>query len=100
MKTADRDLFGDWAQPQALALSDGQNTLAVGQAPPARIFHFTEIRKSRMCRGNPAQGRGAYRDRHERGPGGRWTWVTSARRVFAGRATVSRSVAHTTGVIC
>jgi len=43
--------------------------------------------------------RGAYRDRHETWGGLRWTRVTSARQVFAGRATVSRSVAHTTGVI-
>ena len=50
-----------------------------------------------MCRGNPAQGRGAYRDRHERGPdgGGRWS---HRREGFAGRATVSEGVAHTTGV--
>ncbi|EJN10983.1 hypothetical protein PMI42_05706 [Bradyrhizobium sp. YR681] len=70
MKAADRDLFGCLAQPQALALPDGQNTQAIGQPATAKIFHFTEIRKRRMCRRNPAQGRGAYRDRHERGPGG------------------------------
>jgi hypothetical protein len=55
---------------QALALPVGQNTQTVGQRPPLKIFHFTEVRKRRMYRGNPAQGRGAYRDRHERGPGG------------------------------
>ena len=83
---------------QDLVLPVGQNTQAVSQRLPSRIFHFTEIRKSRMCRGNPAQGRGAYRDRHERGPdgGGRWS---HRREGFAGRATVSESVAHTTGVI-
>ena len=31
--------------------------------------------------------------------GRRWTPMTSARRVFAGRATVSEAIAHTTGVI-
>ena len=55
---------------QALALPVGQNTQTAGQFPPPKIFHFTEIRKRRMCRLTPAQGRGAYRDRHERGPGG------------------------------
>jgi len=55
---------------QDIALPDGQNTLSAGQPAPPKIFHFTEIRKRRMHRLNPAQGRGAYRDRHERGPGG------------------------------
>ena len=31
--------------------------------------------------------------------GRRWTLVTSARSGFAGRATVSKTIAHTTGVI-
>jgi len=53
-----------------LALPDGQNTQTVGQPASPKIFHFTEIRKRRICCRNPAQGRGAYRDRHERGPGG------------------------------
>jgi hypothetical protein len=57
-------------QPQALALPDGQNTQMLGQSGRSKIFNFTEIRKGRIHRGNPAQGRGAYRDRHERGPGG------------------------------
>ena len=51
-------------------MADGQNTPTVGQCECAKIFPFTEIRKRRICRRNPAQGRGAYRDRHERGPGG------------------------------
>jgi hypothetical protein len=63
-----------WSAPlphlQALALPVRQNTRAVGQCGSVKIFHFTEIRKRRMRRPTPAQGRGAYRDRHERGPGG------------------------------
>ncbi|CUU17514.1 hypothetical protein CDS [Bradyrhizobium sp.] len=55
---------------QDLALPVGQNTQTLGQCVLAKIFHFTEIRKRRICCRNPAQGRGAYRDRHERGPGG------------------------------
>ncbi|MGY3074147.1 hypothetical protein ACVWZZ_000518 [Bradyrhizobium sp. LM6.10] len=47
-----------------------QNTQMLGQPASPKIFRFTEIRKRRMYRRNPAQGRGAYRDRHERGPGG------------------------------
>jgi len=47
---------------------------------------------------NPAQGRGAYRDRHERGPDGGGRGHIGAKG-FAGRATVSKKVAHTTGVI-
>jgi len=51
-----------------------------------------------MCRGNPAQGRGAYRDRHDAG-----RTVVGVGHVgatgFAGRATVSETIAHTTGVI-
>jgi len=53
-----------------LALPVGQNTQNAGQGAPTNIFHFTEIRKRLMCRRNPAQGRGAHRDRHERGPDG------------------------------
>ncbi|MGY2937275.1 hypothetical protein ACVWZ6_006877 [Bradyrhizobium sp. GM6.1] len=82
---------------RALALPVGQNTQAVGQRPPLKIFHFTEIRKRRMCRRNPAQGRGAYRDRHERGPDSGGRWATPARMVSQGGATVSEGVAHTTG---
>ncbi|WP_176946178.1 hypothetical protein [Bradyrhizobium sp. Rc2d] len=55
----------------------------------AKIFRFAELRKWRMCRRNPAQGRGAYRDRHERGLGGA--------KGFAGRAT--ESVTPTTGAV-
>jgi hypothetical protein len=60
-----------------LALPVGQNTQAIGQDVSPKIFRFTEIRKRRMCRRNPAHRRGAYRDRHERGPGSggrRWRW--------------------------
>ena len=53
-----------------LALPDGQNTQIIGQSASPKIFYFTEIRKRRMCRLTPAQGRGAHRDRHERGPDG------------------------------
>jgi len=63
-----------------------------------KIFHFTEIRKRRIYRGNPAQEKG------------RIAIVTNAGRAavdvgdigakgFAGRATVSGTIAHTTGVI-
>ena len=64
------DRAGLNVRPQSLALPDKQNTPALGQSSPSKTFYFTEIRKSRMCRLDPAQGRGAYRDRHERGPGG------------------------------
>ena len=51
-----------------------------------------------MCRGNPAHGRGAYRDRHDAG-----RTAVDANHIgakgFAGRATVSKTIAHTTGVI-
>jgi hypothetical protein len=51
-----------------------------------------------MCCGNPAHGRGAYRDRHDAG-----RIVVDAGHIgakgFAGRATVSETIAHTTGVI-
>ncbi len=48
---------------------DGQNTRAVGQRTPRNIQLY---RNSEMAhiRANLAQGRGTYRDRHERGPGG------------------------------
>ncbi|WP_247557904.1 hypothetical protein [Bradyrhizobium sp. 138] len=77
---------------------DGQNTRALGQSALPKIFHFTEIRKGRMCRGNPAQEEG------------RIAIVTNAGRAavdaghigaksFAGRRAVSESIAHKTGVI-
>ena len=51
-----------------------------------------------MCHRNPAQGRGAYRDRHDAG-----RIVVDVGHVgakgFAGRGTVNEAVAHTTGVI-
>ena len=65
--------------PPHLALPVGQNTRCVGQSATSKIFHFTEIRKSRMHRLDPARGRGAYRDRHETRAGRRWTQVSSAR---------------------
>ncbi len=65
-----------------LALPDGQNTQTIGQDVSPKIFHFTEFRNWRMCRGNPAQGRGAYRDRHDTRAGRRWTQVASARMAF------------------
>ncbi|WP_156937145.1 hypothetical protein [Bradyrhizobium sp. WSM2254] len=99
IEAADRDLFGGWAQPQALALPDGQNTQSIGQSAPAKIFHFTEIRKRRIGR--------ATRPKEE----GRIAIVTNAGQAavdvdyigakgFAGRATVSKNVARTTGAIC
>jgi len=75
---------------QDLVLPDRQNTRAVGQPSSPEIFHFTEIRKSRMCF--------ASRPYEE----GRIAIVTNAGRVavdvghigakdFAGRATVSEA---------
>ncbi|WP_234680651.1 hypothetical protein [Bradyrhizobium monzae] len=82
-----------------IAVPDGQNTPTLGQSTRPKIFHFTEIRKRRMCR--------ATRPKEE----GRIAIVTNAGRTavdlghigakgFAGRATVSENVARTTGVIC
>ncbi|HEV2156445.1 MAG TPA: hypothetical protein VGR99_18935, partial [Bradyrhizobium sp.] len=62
----------------------GQNTPAVGQLAAVKIFHFTEIRKRRIHCRNPAQGRGAYRDRHDTRAGRRWTWAASARQASQG----------------
>ena len=47
---------------------------------------------------NPAQGRGAYRDRHDAGRAAVDVDPIGAKS-FAGRATVSEDLAHTTGVI-
>jgi len=52
-----------------------------------------------MCRGNPAHGRGAYRDRHDAGRAVVGVVHVGAKN-FAGRATVSEGLAQTTGVIC
>ena len=51
-----------------------------------------------MRRGNPAHGRGAYRDRHDAGRTAVDVDHVGARG-FAGRATVSEVLAQTTGVI-
>ena len=51
-----------------------------------------------MCRRNPAHGRGAYRDRHDAGRTVVGVGHVGAKG-FAGRATVSNDIAHTTGVI-
>jgi hypothetical protein len=82
----------------SLAVPVGQNTQSLGQSAPLKIFHFTEIRKRRMFR--------SLRPREE----GRIAIVTNAGRAavdmghigakgFAGRATVSKDLARTTGVI-
>ena len=84
---------------QVLVLPVGQNTQAVGQRGAPKIFHFTEIRKRRI--------HASLRPKEE----GRIAIVTNAGRTavgvghigakgFAGRATVSKNVARTTGVIC
>ncbi|MDA9488187.1 hypothetical protein [Bradyrhizobium sp. CCBAU 11361] len=81
-----------------LALPVGQNTQAIGQCSTTKIFHFTEIRNWRIVR--------ATRPKEE----GRIAIVTNAGRAavdvdhigakgIAGRATVSDSIARTTGVI-
>jgi len=83
---------------QDLALLVGQNTQAMGQRAPSKIFRFTEIRKRRMCR--------ATRPKEE----GRIAIVTNAGRAavdmdhtgakgFARRVTVSESVTPTTGAV-
>jgi hypothetical protein len=83
---------------QDLALPVGQNTQTLGQCVLAKIFRFIEIRKRRIRRRSPAQGRG------------RIAIVTNAGRAavdaghigtksFAGRATVSEDLAPTTDVI-
>ncbi|EHR01168.1 hypothetical protein Bra471DRAFT_01869 [Bradyrhizobium sp. WSM471] len=83
---------------QALALPAGQNTQAGSQPVPPKIFHFTEIRNCVYS--------ASLRPKEE----GRIAIVTNAGRTavdvghtgakdFAGRATVSEGVAHTTGVI-
>jgi len=81
---------------QALALPVGQNTQAAGQPAPAKIFRFTEFRNCVYF--------ASLRPKEE----GRIAIVTNAGRTaadaghtgangFAGRATVSEGVAHTTG---
>jgi hypothetical protein len=79
-------------------LPGGQDTQNGGQSAPSKIFHFTEIRNWRIVR--------ALRPKEE----GRIAIVTNAGRAavdvghigatgIAGRATVSDSIARTTGVI-
>jgi hypothetical protein len=83
---------------QDLALPVGQNTQTAGQRAPPKIFHFTEFRNYVYFT--------SLRAKEE----GRIAIVTNAGRTavdvghigangFAGRATVSEGVAHTTGVI-
>ena len=83
---------------QALALPDGQNTQNAGQSASPKIFYFTEIINWLIVR--------ALRPKEE----GRIAIVTNAGRAavdashigakdFAGRATVSKGVARTTGEI-
>ncbi len=80
-------------------IADGQNTPALGQSAPRKIFRFTEIRKRRRYCGNPAQRRGAYRDRHERGSGrgGRGSHRRDQLRRAGNRERRPRA---TTGVAC
>ncbi|MET4391349.1 hypothetical protein ABIB73_007138 [Bradyrhizobium sp. F1.4.3] len=84
--------------PQLLALPDGQNTQTAGQSASSKIFHFTEIRNCVYF--------ASLRPKEE----GRIAIVTNAGRAavdvghigakdFAGQATVSGDLAHTTGVI-
>jgi len=51
-----------------------------------------------MCRGNPAHGRGAHRDRHDAGRTAVDVGHVGAIRL-CGRATVNKTIAQTTGVI-
>ncbi|MDI2071450.1 hypothetical protein QJT78_14815, partial [Bradyrhizobium sp. Mp27] len=79
-------------------MPDGQNTQDAGQSASPKTFHFTEIRNWRIVR--------PLRPKEE----GRIAIVTNAGRAavdaghigakgFAGRATVSKDRAQTTGVI-
>jgi hypothetical protein len=83
---------------QDIALPVGQNTQAAGQPAWLKIFHFTEFRNCVYS--------ASLRPKEE----GRIAIVTNAGRMavdvghtgangFAGRATVSEGLAHTTGVI-
>ena len=80
-------------------MPDGQDTQNGGQSLLSKIFHFTEIRNCVYS--------ASLRPKEE----GRIAIVTNAGRTavdvghvgakgFAGRATVSETVAHTTAVIC
>jgi len=69
---------------QDLVLPGGQNTPAIGQPVQPKIFHFTEIRKRRIHRRNPALGkRGVSRSSRTRA-GRRWTRMASARTALQG----------------
>jgi hypothetical protein len=85
-----------WRGPPHLALRVGQNTRCVGQSATAKIFNFTEFRKARMYRLDPARGRGAYRDRHDTRAGRRWTQVSSARRRSCRAGNRERGAPRTT----
>ena len=74
---------GGMIRRQSLVLPDGQNTQTFGQSTSPEIFHFTEIRKRRMCRHSGPRKRGVSRSSRT-WAGRRWTWVTSARRVLQG----------------
>ena len=85
-------------RPQSLALPDGQHTPAVGQFAPSKYSTLPKFGNG-VCVA-------ATRPKEE----GRIAIVTNAGRTavdadcigakgFAGRATVSNAVAHTTGVI-
>src|SRR5690349_19663583 len=73
--------------------ASGRSTRAAKNIPLYRISESAYVSR------NLAQRRGAYRDRHETRAGRRWALMIPARRALAGRETVSRAVAHTTGVI-
>ena len=59
----------------------GQNTFNLCQPLPAKIFHFTEIRKYRMCCPSRLILEGRSCGRHFREPGLRWTRQCRAREV-------------------
>ncbi|MGL3108662.1 hypothetical protein [Bradyrhizobium sp. BR 1432] len=92
--------------PDCAALHPGYKTLRCPSGKTrkpwvnARRQNIPLYRNSEMTyvSRNPAQGRGAYRDRHERGRAAVDVDHTGAKG-FAGRATVSESVTPTTGAV-
>jgi len=70
--------------------SGGQNTRVLGQPGPTKICHFTEIRKSRMCRATRPKGEGRIAIVTNAGRGAVDADGVGAKG-FAGRRAVSTS---------
>ena len=69
------------------------NPIPPVQSPPSKIFRFPFPPNQRHNSPVSSSLRGAYRDRHGRWDGMRWTRQRRARGVFAGRFSVSESLA-------